>query len=73
MMSAASAIKKIRTRLCMQQNEFAQELGITPTSIMYYEMGKRTPRFPLIRKMLKLAKDNNIDVTVEDFLDEEKE
>lgn len=67
-MSSADTIKKIRISLCLNHKEFADLLGVSAASISLYEKGERKPRFPIIRKLIELAKKQKISVTVEDFL-----
>lgn len=69
-MKAAKAIKMIRQALCLEQQEFAKQIGVTKSSVCNYEKGIRMPRLPTIRKILDLAKKNKIKIGVEDFLDE---
>lgn len=60
-------MKKILNELMLEQQELAKMLGVEKTTINSYVHGRRTPRVPLIRKIMKLAKDNNIDIKYEDF------
>jgi len=69
-MSTAEQIKKIRLKLCLNQAEFASALCISNSCISYYESGAREPSFSTIRKILALAKKNNIKVTLEDIRSE---
>ena len=68
MMSSAQTIKRIRINLCLEQDEFAQKLGITKSAICNYERGLRIPRLSIIRKMRDLAKENGMEFSVDDFL-----
>ena len=67
-MSVAETIKKIRFQLCLEQHELGKLVGVSGASISQYERGNRKPSLPTIRNMLTLAKENKIDVTVDDFL-----
>ena len=66
-MSAATTIKKIRIQLCLERIEFAQKLGISHSSLCNYETGVRAPKLSVIRKIRELAKENGMDVPVDDF------
>lgn len=68
-MSSSEAIKLVRRSLCLEQSEFAQQIGVTTGSVCNYEKGLRTPRLPIIRKILDIAKKNKIKVSPEDFFD----
>lgn len=68
MMSVGETIKKIRTNLYLEKIEFAELIGVTRTSVGYYESGKRMPKLQIIKKIRELAKKNGMDYSVEDFL-----
>lgn len=70
MMSAASTLRKVRMKLCLEPIEIAQKLNISRTSYYNYESGYRRPGLRVIRQIMEMARENNIDVTIEDFLDE---
>ena len=72
MASSADIIKKIRIHIGLEQGEFAEKLGISKAAVCNYEKGLRTPRFPIIRRMRELAKENGMEYTIEDFLSESK-
>lgn len=67
MMAVSTTIKKIRIQLCLGQDEFAEKIGVTKSSVCKYEKGDRTPRISVIRKIKELAEKNDIDITIEDF------
>ena len=66
-MTTAEHLKKLRRTLCPSQYELAVELQITASSLSLYESGKRTPGYITIRKILSLAKKNNISLTIDDI------
>ena len=69
MMAASSVIKKIRRELLLNSAEFAEKAGLTRQSVSNYELGRSQPTYAAIRKIKKVAEDNNIDVKVDDFFD----
>jgi DNA-binding XRE family transcriptional regulator len=69
MMPASVTIKNIRIHLCLGQDEFAEKIGVTKSTVCKYENGDRHPRIKIIRKIKELAEANNIHVKVEDFFD----
>lgn len=69
-MNTAEQLKKIRLSLCLNQREFAEALGITISSISYYEKGNRKPSFCTMRKIISLTKKNGIKLKLEDIRDE---
>lgn len=49
-------IKGIRSRLCMSQNEFAIEMGVTPTMVSFWETNTHKPtQARILRKLKELA------------------
>lgn len=74
MMSSSQTIKKIRLSLCLDQKEFAEKLELSTSTICGYERGYRTPRLPIIRKLLEIAKKNGMKLSIDDFInDQEKD
>ncbi len=69
MMSASETIRKVRIYSHLDMDEFAKEVGINRSSISRYEKGSQKPRMSVIRKIMDIAKKNNIEVSIEDFLD----
>lgn len=61
-------IKNLRMSLMMDKIELARELGVSITTICSYENGKRRPKLSMVRKMRDLAKKNNIEISLEEFL-----
>lgn len=73
-MAAKEAIRKVRIALCLNQKEFADLVRINKQSISYYEMGKRKPTFPIIRKIVDAVNGLNkegIHLNYTDLMDEE--
>ncbi len=60
-------VKKIRKALELTQNELAKMLGVRRQMIWAYEKGHSMPRVETAKKLLALAKENNIDINAEDF------
>ena len=57
-------IKKLRTKLVLSQQEFAELLGVSFTSVNRWENGKHEPTIKIKRKILSLCNENNIEVAV---------
>lgn len=68
-MSSADEVKRIRTKLCLEQDELAKLLGISKSAISNYERGIRVPRIKIVRKLRDLAKENNIEFNMDSFID----
>jgi len=67
-MSIEKSMKKIRYLLDMNQTELAKALGVTTSSINCYEHGKRSPGRKTLKRMSELIKQNNLDISLEEFL-----
>ena len=51
-------IKNLRTKLVLSQQEFAELLGVSFTSVNRWENGKHEPTIKVKRKIIQLCKDN---------------
>ena len=71
-MITKEAVKKLRHMLLMEQKEFAQALGISPSAVCNYERGTRCPAIHIIKKMKELADKNDIQISISDFLNFKK-
>jgi predicted transcriptional regulator len=69
MMAASETIKKIRQSLLLTTREFADRVGISAHCVSLYEHGKRNPRYNILRRIKKLADENNLAIKAEDFFD----
>ena len=68
-MAADKAVKRLRRELCMGLGEFAKLIPVTLGTVHHWETNIRTPRHIHMRKMLEIAKQHNIKLTVKDFFD----
>ena len=50
-------IKELRERLDLTQEQFAQRVGVTYSTVNHWENGKRTPQPYLIRRLLELKQE----------------
>ena len=64
----AQTIRRIRFNLFLEQEEFAQALGITKSAVSCYEKGARMPRISIIKKIIDLAREKGVACDVEEFL-----
>lgn len=53
-------IKALRLKLILSQQEFAELLGVSFTSVNRWENGKHEPTIKVKRKIIELCKENNI-------------
>lgn len=61
-MKYSEIIKNLRVKMLLTQTEFAAILGVTFESVNRWENGKNEPSFKIKRKILELAKKNNVEV-----------
>jgi transcriptional regulator with XRE-family HTH domain len=71
MMSAQKTVRRIRLNLLLEKHEFAEKLGITRSAVYNYENGNRLPNMEVIRKIKKLAEENHIPFSVDDFFEDD--
>lgn len=62
-MTPAEAIKKIRWELRLSQTELARQIGCNQNAISFYESGKRSPGYEVLKRLNDFAKKNKLNVT----------
>lgn len=67
-MSCQSVIKRIRTKLYLQQDELAKELGVSKSTVCNYESGRRMPKLRTARKIKEYADSHDIAVDMDELL-----
>ena len=50
-------IKELRERLDLTQEQFAQKVGVTYSTVNHWENGKRVPQPFLVRRLLELREE----------------
>jgi len=50
-------IKELRERLDLTQEQFAQKVGVTYSTVNHWENGKRVPQPFLVRRLLELKEE----------------
>jgi len=50
-------VKELRERLQLTQEQFAQKVGVTYSTVNHWENGKRVPQPFLIRRLLELKEE----------------
>lgn len=68
-MSLAETIKKVRLKLMLDQEEFGNLIGVGRQAVSYYETGVRKPGLKTLRRLKEVARQNNIKIKFEGFLD----
>jgi DNA-binding transcriptional regulator YiaG len=50
-------VKQLRTRLRLTQEQFAQKVGVTYSTVNHWENGKRCPQPFLLRRLLEVKQE----------------
>jgi transcriptional regulator with XRE-family HTH domain len=50
-------VKELRARLRLTQEQFAQKVGVTYSTVNHWENGKRAPQPFLVRRLLELKEE----------------
>lgn len=66
-MTISEKIKSFRISLGMEQIEFAKLLNVSSSTVSNWETSRRVPRIPKLKKMVDIAKDHKIKLSMQDF------
>lgn len=50
-------VKELRERLRLTQEQFAQRVGVTYSTVNHWENGKRSPQPYLVRRLFEIKQD----------------
>lgn len=64
-MDIGNAIKDIRIKSLLSQSDFAQELGVSFSTVNRWENGKAYPGFKALKKMKEFCVNNGIEFTID--------
>lgn len=53
-------VKRLRERLRLTQEQFAQKVGVTYSTVNHWENGKRTPQPYLVKRLLEMKEELDI-------------
>lgn len=67
-MNIGEAIKELRMELALDKSELARKIEIHPTTLNNYELGLRKPRFYVLRKIKKVAAENDIQFDIKEYI-----
>ena len=62
----SDAIKEIRTRCLLSQEEFAQAIGVSFSTVNRWETGKTTPNYKALKCIGVFCKNNNVEFNLVD-------
>ena len=65
-------IKKLRQRLFMSQTAFAQELGVSYTTVNRWEMGRAKPTYKTMKLIDDYCKEKGLEFDIHKSLSQEK-
>lgn len=71
-MSFAEEIKRVRTKCLLSQYDFANELGLSVTTVNRWETGKSKPNYKTMKLINAFCKKNAIDFDITNALLEEE-
>lgn len=71
-MAFSEEIKKLRQRLFMSQTAFAQELGVSYTTVNRWETGRATPTYKTMKLIDDYCKEKGIEFDIHESLTQEK-
>lgn len=55
-------VKDLRDKMILSQNELAELLGVSFTTVNRWETGRHEPTIKVKRKLVDLCKENNVDL-----------
>jgi len=61
-------IRRLRRKMVLGQADFAKVLNIHTASVSHYETNNRLPLAHIMRRIIELAAQHNVDITAEDYL-----
>ena len=53
-------VKQLRERLGLTQEQFAQKVGVTFSTVNHWENGKRTPQPFLVRRLVEMKEESDV-------------
>lgn len=69
-MSIGTAIKEIRIKSLLSQSDFAEEIGVSFSTVNRWENGKAVPNFKTLKRIKDFCTRNGIDFTLEKYIAE---
>jgi transcriptional regulator with XRE-family HTH domain len=63
-------IKKLRKKLLLSQTAFAQEIGVSYTTVNRWEMGRAKPSYKTLKAIDDYCSRNNIEFDVRQLINE---
>lgn len=69
-MSIGTAIKEIRIKSLLSQSDFAEEIGVSFSTVNRWENGKAIPNFKTLKRIKDFCARNGIDFKLEKYITE---
>jgi len=71
-MDIGAAIKEIRIKSLMSQNDFAHELGVSFSTVNRWEKGRAMPNYKALKKIREFCQVNSIDFDIDRLISDDK-
>lgn len=71
-MDIGAAMKEIRIKSLMSQNDFAHELGVSFSTVNRWENGRAVPNYKALKKIKEFCQANNIDFDIDRLVSDDK-
>jgi len=66
-MVISKIIKHFRLDLGLEQADFAKLFSVSSGTVSNWETGRRVPRIPKLKKMVDIAKEHKLKLSMQDF------
>lgn len=67
-MDVSNAVREIRVKSLLSQNDFAHELGVSFSTVNRWEKGKAIPSFKALKKIKEFCIVNKINFDVDNYI-----
>ena len=71
-MDISNAIKEIRIKSLLSQNDFASAIGVSFSTVNRWEKGHAAPNYKALKKIREFCHTNHIDFDVDRLISENK-
>lgn len=71
-METKDVLKQLRKHSLLSQSDFAEEVGVSFSTVNRWENGRTTPNFKTLKRIKEYCERNNIEFEIDSILKEEK-
>lgn len=72
-MDIGNVIKEIRIKSLLSQADFAEEIGVSFSTVNRWENGKAIPGFKALKKIKEFCQANGVDFNVDGYISKHKQ